>query len=46
VSLVTSGAWGLLWYREWSGLAALAWCAAAAVTMASVILLGFEKGGA
>lgn len=44
VSLVTSGAWGLLWYREWSGLPALAWCAAAAVTMASVILLGFEKG--
>lgn len=43
-SLVTSGAWGLLWYREWSGLPALAWCAAAAVTIASVILLGFEKG--
>ena len=43
MSLVTSGAWGMLWYREVKGLAALAWCAAAALTMGSVVLLGLEK---
>ena len=39
-----AGMWGILWFREIRGCAALAWCAAAAVTMASVVLLGFEKG--
>ena len=44
VSLLTSGAWGLVYYREVRGLAALAWVGAAVVTMASVVLLGLEKG--
>ena len=44
VSLVTSGFWGLAWYREVTGAAAIAlWCAAAAWTMVAVILLGMEK---
>jgi hypothetical protein len=46
MSLVTSGTWGLLWYREVTGFAAVAWAAAAALTMGSVVLLGLEKGGA
>lgn len=46
VSLLTSGLWGLLYYREVRGYAALAWVAAAALTTASVVLLGLEKGAA
>ncbi|EOD34115.1 hypothetical protein EMIHUDRAFT_111342 [Emiliania huxleyi CCMP1516] len=42
-NLVTSGAWSLLFYREFSGRAAAVWAAAAAFTMAMVVLLGFEK---
>ena len=45
VTLLTSGAWALLWYREIRGRAAVAWCAAAAVTTVGIILLGFEKQG-
>ena len=44
VSLITSGLWGLVYYGEVKGIAAVAWCGAAALTMASVVLLGFEKG--
>lgn len=44
-SLVVSGAWGLFYYREIRGRAALAWAAAAALTVASVTMLGLEKGG-
>ena len=44
VSLITSGAWGLVYYREVAGKAAVAWVGAAALTMASVVLLGLEKG--
>ena len=44
MSLVTGGAWGMLWYREQRGFAALAWCASAALTMGSVVMLGLEKG--
>ena len=43
-SLVTSGLWGLCYYRELSGLAAGAWSASAALTMLCVVLLGLEKG--
>lgn len=43
VSLVVSGLWSLLWYREIRGLAAAAWSVAAAVTVASVVLLGQER---
>ena len=41
--LVTSGAWGLLWYREIRGWTAVAWVGAAAFTVGMSILLGFEK---
>ena len=44
LALITSGAWGVFWYREIRGRAAVAWCCAAALTMTSVVLLGFEKG--
>ena len=44
VSLITSGAWGLLWYREIRGRPAGAWVAAAAFTAGMIVLLGFEKG--
>jgi hypothetical protein len=42
-SLITSGLWGLLWYKEVRGKAALAWVASAAFTTAMVVLLSFEK---
>ena len=45
MSLVTSGAWGLLWFREVRGIAALGWVVAAALTMASVVMLSLEKAG-
>lgn len=43
-SLITSGLWGLLWYREMHGLWAVLWVAAAAFTATMTVLLGFEKG--
>jgi len=43
MSLVVSGAWGILWYKEIRGKALVAWCAAAVVTLASSLLLGLEK---
>jgi len=43
MSLVVSGAWGALWYREIRGKALLAWCVAAAITLLSSLLLGLEK---
>ena len=45
-SLVVSGAWGVLWYKEMRGRALAAWCAAALLTVCSVVALGFEKGEA
>ena len=42
--LVTSGLWGLLWYREVRGRAALYWVAAALFTVTMSILLVLEKG--
>jgi len=42
-ALVCAGAWGILWFREIQGLACVAWCGGALLTMASVVLLGFEK---
>jgi len=44
MSLVTSGLWGVLWYREVKGWPAVVWCGCALVTMSSVVLLGLEKG--
>ena len=41
--LVTSGLWGLLWYREIRGRPALAWVAAALFTTAMTVLLSLEK---
>jgi len=42
-SLVTSGLWGMLWYREIRGRAAAAWLVAAAFTATMTVLLGCEK---
>ena len=41
---VTSGLWGLLWYRELKGRPAVAWAVAAAFTAAMSVLLSMEKG--
>ena len=41
--LITSGMWGLLWYREIRGYAAAAWVLCAMWTGAMVLLLSFEK---
>ena len=43
LTLVTAGGWGVLWYGEIRGRAVIGWCAAAAFTMVSVVLLGLEK---
>ena len=43
--LVTSGLWGLLYYREIRGRAMLVWIAFALWTITAVVLLGMEKGG-
>lgn len=45
-SLITSGAWGLVWYREIRGRPALWWIAAAIFTATMAILLGNERQGA
>ena len=42
-SLISSGLWGLLYYREIRGRAALYWCAAAVFTGAMTVMLSFEK---
>ena len=42
--LVTSGLWGLLYYREIRGRAMLVWIAFALWTITAVVLLGMEKG--
>ena len=44
MSLVTSGLWGLLWYKEVRGWPAGVWCLCALLTMSSVVMLGLEKG--
>ena len=44
MSLVTSGLWGLLWYKEVRGWPAVVWCLCALLTMSSVVMLGLEKG--
>ncbi len=43
MSLVVSGLWGVLWYREIRGTALLVWCVMALLTVACVVGLGFEK---
>jgi glucose uptake protein GlcU len=42
-SLVVSGLWGVLWYREIRGTALLAWGLMALLTVVCVVGLGFEK---
>jgi len=41
--MVTSGAWGIFYYREIRGANAVAWGVAALLTMLTMILLGLEK---
>ena len=43
-SLIVAGMWGLLWYREIRGWAAVGWVASATFTAMMVVLLSFEKG--
>ena len=43
--LVTSGLWGLLYYREIRGWPAVAWAASAFFTSSMTVLLSFEKRG-
>ena len=43
-NLITSGMWGLLFYHEFRGRAAVAWALSAAFTMVMVLLLALEKG--
>ena len=43
--LVTSGLWGLLYYREIRGRALWIWVGFALWTIVAVVLLGMEKGG-
>jgi hypothetical protein len=43
-SLIVSGLWGLLWYREIRGRPAAYWVVAACFTLAMTMLLGLEKG--
>lgn len=42
-SLITSGLWGLLYYREIRGWPVVLWAASAAFTATMSVLLGFEK---
>eukprot|EP00310_Coccolithus_braarudii_P022684 CAMPEP_0183340836 /NCGR_PEP_ID=MMETSP0164_2-20130417/7255_1 /TAXON_ID=221442 /ORGANISM="Coccolithus pelagicus ssp braarudi, Strain PLY182g" /LENGTH=371 /DNA_ID=CAMNT_0025511037 /DNA_START=29 /DNA_END=1144 /DNA_ORIENTATION=- len=42
-TLIASGAWSLLWYREVRGTAAVAWAAAACWTAFMSVLLAMEK---
>jgi len=44
VQLVTSGAWGIFYYNEIRGWHAVIWSMFAVWTLASMMLLGFEKG--
>ena len=43
-SLIVSGLWGLLWYREIQGRAVISWIVSALFTGTMIVLLGFEKG--
>ena len=43
IQLITSGAWGVLYYREQTGKRALIWTAAAFWTLGAIVLLGREK---
>tara|TARA_B100000780_G_C20812133_1_gene322675 strand:+ start:343 stop:534 length:192 start_codon:yes stop_codon:yes gene_type:complete len=43
--LVTSGLWGVLYYREIRGRALWVWCGFALWTIVAVVMLGMEKGG-
>lgn len=43
-TLITSGAWGIVYYGEVSGKNATAWVCAAVWTLAFMVALGFEKG--
>ena len=42
-ALIASGLFGLLWYQEIRGSAAIGWALSAAFTAAMTILLGMEK---
>jgi glucose uptake protein GlcU len=44
VQLCVSGAWGVCWYGELRGAAAVRWAGFAALTLVAVGLLGAEKG--
>ena len=44
IQLVTSGLWGILYYRELRGRAVWVWGACAVWTIAAMVLLGMEKG--
>ena len=44
--LVTSGLWGILWYKEIHGQALVVWSAFAVWTSGAIVLLGMEKGDA
>ena len=43
--LVTSGLWGVLYYREIRGRALWVWGGFALWTIVAVVMLGMEKGG-
>ena len=42
--LITSGLWGVLYYRELRGWPAIVWTAFAVWTTVGIVLLGQEKG--
>ena len=44
MQLITSGVWGIVYYREMSHFNAALWVLAAAWTTAFMILLSSEKG--
>eukprot|EP01052_Picozoa_sp_SAG31_P005433 SAG31_NODE_239_length_19453_cov_5.539888_5_plen_418_part_00 len=45
MQLITSGVWGVLWYREVRGKFAVQWSGFAALTLLAIVLLGHEKEG-
>ena len=43
ITLIVSGAWGVLWYKEIRGRALVGWAASALFTVTMTLALGFEK---